>query len=232
MVLKNSASGTSVWDRQGPVAVEPECQNNAFVRPVWAAVLKRTIDLFGSLFGLICLFPALLLIAIVIKVRDGGPVFYLRRVVGPQGAFCAFKFRSMHPAAEAILHANPELCDSFKENFKLKHDPRITAIGSFLRKYSLDELPQLMNVLLGQMSLVGPRMITAEELSKYGPYQGLLLSTKPGLTGYWQVNGRQNVPYSQRVEMDVYYLQHWSLGFDIRLLIQTPWKVLKGEGAV
>jgi len=231
MVLNNDTSGTSVLEHAA-AEENPSPQDNAFVRPIWAAATKRVIDLVGSTLGLLCLSPLLLLIAIAIKLQDGGPVFYRRRVVGQHGVFGAFKFRSMHPDAEAILHASAELRECFKENFKLKDDPRITAVGSFLRRFSLDELPQLMNVLLGQMSLVGPRMITSEELTKYGPYQGLLLSTKPGLTGYWQVNGRQNVSYSQRVEMDVYYVQHWSLGFDIRLLMQTPWKVLKGEGAV
>ena len=201
-------------------------------RPGWAAALKRTLDVVGAAFGLLLLSPVLLVIAALVKLQDGGPVFYRRHVVGPGGSFDAFKFRSMRTDAEATLNANPTLRESFEQNFKLKDDPRITRIGSRLRRHSLDELPQLFNVLLGQMSLVGPRMITAAELKKYGKYQPLLLSVKPGLTGYWQVQGRQNVGYKQRVEMDVYYIQHWSLKLDLRILSQTPWKVLKGEGAL
>ena len=132
---------------------------------------------------------------------------------------------------DAILAADPELRDAFTRDFKLKSDPRITRLGTWLRKFSLDELPQLANVLKGQMSLVGPRMITAEELSKYGPYQALLLGVKPGLTGYCQIQGRQNVSYEERVRMDVHYLTHWSLGLDLSILLKTPWRVIRGQGA-
>jgi lipopolysaccharide/colanic/teichoic acid biosynthesis glycosyltransferase len=201
-------------------------------RASWASALKRLLDVVGACLGLLLLSPALLMIAALVKIQDGGPVLYRRRVVGLEGPFEAFKFRSMHPAADALLHADTALRKAFEENFKLKDDPRITRIGAILRKHSLDELPQLVNVLSGQMSLVGPRMITAEELEKYGEYRQFVLSVKPGLTGYWQVNGRQEVGYLKRVEMDVYYIQHWSLKLDVRILLQTPWKVLKGEGAV
>ena len=200
-------------------------------RPAWAVALKRTLDLVCAALGLMFSSPVLLVISALVKVHDGGPIFYRRHVVGPSGPFDAFKFRSMCSGADAILHANPALRESFEQNFKLKNDLRITPIGSRLRRHSLDELPQLFNVLLGQMSLVGPRMITAAELKKYGKYQPLLLSVKPGLTGYWQVQGRQNIGYQQRVEMDVYYVRHWTLKMDLRILFQTPWKVLKGEGA-
>jgi lipopolysaccharide/colanic/teichoic acid biosynthesis glycosyltransferase len=202
------------------------------VRLLSAMVLKRALDLVISILALTFFLPLLLIIAILVKTHDGGPVFYLRRVVGPEGPFDAFKFRTMHPAADAILDGDTELKESFEKNFKLAKDPRVTKIGGFLRKYSLDELPQLANVLFGQMSLVGPRMITVDELTRYGEHQELLLSVKPGLTGYWQVNGRQKVAYSNRVEMDVYYIKHWSLKLDLCILFQTPWKVVKGEGAV
>src|SRR5207253_2237702 len=139
-----------------------------------------------------------------------------RRVVGPKGAFDAFKFRTMRPDADIVLQNDPDLWNAFRKNFKLKSDPRMTRIGSVLRQYSLDELPQLFNVLLGQMSLVGPRMITAPELEKYGSYQDLLLTVKPGLTGYWQVYGRQEVSYAERVRMDVEYISNWTAGLDIK----------------
>jgi lipopolysaccharide/colanic/teichoic acid biosynthesis glycosyltransferase len=200
-------------------------------RPVWAVILKRAVDVLVAIFALVLLSPVLLIIAALVKMQDGGSVFYKRRVLGLNGPFDAFKFRSMHPAADAMLDSDTALRKIFEQNFKLKDDPRITKIGAVLRRHSLDELPQLVNVLSGEMSLVGPRMITADELKKYGKYQNFVLSAKPGLTGYWQVNGRQEVGYTHRVEMDVYYIQHWSLILDLRILVRTPWKVLKGEGA-
>ena len=200
-------------------------------RPLWADAIKRAIDFLGAATGLVFLFPVLAVIAILIKLHDGGPVFYRRRVVGTQGPFDAFKFRTMCTDADVMLQNDPVMRQRFEENFKLKSDPRVTKMGARLRKHSLDELPQLFNVLIGQMTLVGPRMITAEELGKYGEYQAMLRSVKPGLTGYWQVNGRQNLAYTQRVEMDLYYIAHWSLILDFRILAATPWRALKGDGA-
>src|SRR5579871_1855591 len=144
------------------------------LRPPWTRVCKRAVDILVAVLALILLAPLFLIISILIKLHDGGPVFYRRRVVGPVGSFDAFKFRSMHPAADRILRADVAMKETFEENFKLKDDPRVTELGAFLRKHSLDELPQLVNVLCGQMSLVGPRMITAEELAKYGEHQQLL----------------------------------------------------------
>jgi lipopolysaccharide/colanic/teichoic acid biosynthesis glycosyltransferase len=120
---------------------------------------------------------------------------------------------------------------AFRDNFKLKSDPRVTKLGTILRRLSLDELPQLFNVLIGQMSLVGPRMITAAELQKYGEHQSLLLTVKPGLTGYWQVHGRQEVTYDERVRMDIEYIRSRTLRKDLRLLLLTPIRVLRGRGA-
>jgi lipopolysaccharide/colanic/teichoic acid biosynthesis glycosyltransferase len=200
-------------------------------RRTYESALKRGIDLFGAL-ALVCLLsPILLAIMVLIAVGDGLPIIYLRRVVGTDGEFNAYKFRTMCRDADAVLAADPRLRQAFIQNFKLQSDPRITRIGGWLRKYSLDELPQLFNVLKGQMSLVGPRMITAQELSKYGRYQDLLLTVKPGLTGYWQTRGRQDVSYEERVGMDVYYITRWTLGLDLQILLETPWKVLKGKGA-
>jgi lipopolysaccharide/colanic/teichoic acid biosynthesis glycosyltransferase len=193
---------------------------------------KRILDFTGAAIGLILLSPVFLVVGALVKLQDGGPVFYRRRVVGPQGSFDAFKFRSMRPDADAILQRDVTMQERFERNFKLENDPRVTAIGARLRKYSLDELPQLYNVLCGQMSLVGPRMITAAELPKYGDHQRLLLSVKPGLTGYWQVQGRQNVDYSMRIAMDIYYIQHWTLKLDLSILLRTPLAVAKGSGAL
>jgi lipopolysaccharide/colanic/teichoic acid biosynthesis glycosyltransferase len=199
-------------------------------KPVQRA-LKDVLDFAGALVGLALLSPVLLLIALCVKLSDGGPVFYLRRVVGRKGEFGAFKFRTMRPDADAILADDQTLRTMFEMDYKLPNDPRITRVGAFLRKFSLDELPQLLNVLMGQMSLVGPRMITAAELQKYGEFRRLVLLVKPGLTGYWQVNGRQRVSYKERVKMDVYYLENWSLMLDLEILLKTPAKVVRAEGA-
>ncbi len=194
-------------------------------------VLKRTVDLVGSVSLLGLLVPLLVVLALLIKCHDGGPVFFRRRVVGPKGTFDAFKLRSMCVDADEVLHRNPALRQEFEINFKLKDDPRITAIGTLLRKASLDELPQLWNVIKGEMSLVGPRMITPAELEKYGEAAWIFHCVKPGLTGYWQIEGRQQVSYDRRIEMDLFYVQHWSFWLDMKILMKTPMRVFRGEGA-
>jgi len=193
--------------------------------------IKRAMDFAGALLLIVLFAPLLLLIFVLVLLSDGPPVLYRRRVVGPRGVFDAFKFRTMCRNADRMLEADAGLRSAFRENFKLKSDPRITGLGQVLRKFSLDELPQLFNVLAGQMSLVGPRMITMPELEKYGEYKELLLSVKPGLTGYWQVHGRQEVSYAERVQMDIAYIRNWSLRLDLNLLWLTPLRVLRGKGA-
>jgi lipopolysaccharide/colanic/teichoic acid biosynthesis glycosyltransferase len=193
--------------------------------------VKRCLDLVGAAILLLILLPVFAALAILIAIDDSTPIFFRRRVVGKNGEFDAFKFRSMRRDADEVLKRDPVLRAEFEQNFKLKEDPRLTKFGAILRKHSLDELPQLFNVLLGQMSLVGPRMITAPELEKYGAFKELLLSVRPGITGYWQVNGRQEVAYQERVAMDVHYIENWSLWLDLKILILTPLKVLKREGA-
>ena len=194
--------------------------------------VKRCLDILGSLVLIAAATPACICVVLAILLESGRPIIHRRRVLGLAGQFDAFKFRTMKPDADSILAADPMLKAEFEKHFKLKCDPRVTRVGAFLRKRSLDELPQLFNVLRGEMSLVGPRMITAQELPKYGAHSQLLLSVKPGLTGYWQVNGRQNVSYEERVAMDVRYIKQWSLGMDLKIIAQTPLRVFKGEGAV
>jgi lipopolysaccharide/colanic/teichoic acid biosynthesis glycosyltransferase len=189
------------------------------------------MDLGGAAALILLLSPLFAIVSLLILLDDGRPVFYRRRVVGPNGAFDAFKFRTMVRNADAVLAADTALKAEFERNFKLRVDPRVTRTGKLLRRLSLDELPQLFNVLRGQMSLVGPRMITAPELEKYGPYKNLLLTVKPGLTGHWQVNGRQDVSYDERVSMDVFYIQNWSLLMDLKILALTPFKVVMKQGA-
>jgi lipopolysaccharide/colanic/teichoic acid biosynthesis glycosyltransferase len=193
--------------------------------------LKRCLDVAVSAVLLVLLLPVFAVVSLLVLLDDGIPSLYRRRVVGLTGTFDAFKFRTMVRNADGILATSPGLKAEFERNFKLKHDPRVTRVGAILRRYSLDELPQLLNVLRGQMSLVGPRMITEAELEKYGAHKHLVHSIKPGMTGYWQVRGRQNVSYQERVAMDVHYVTRWSLIMDLRILAETPRKVFKREGA-
>ena len=192
---------------------------------------KRVLDIVGSSAAIVTLSPILIAAALAVKLHDGGPIFYRRRCVGRSGDFDAFKLRSMRVDADRYLGEHPALWAEFQRNYKIANDPRMTPVGAFLRKTSIDELPQLFNVLRGEMSLVGPRMITRPELDKYGDQRDMLLTVKPGMTGYWQVTGRQQVEYGDRVRMDMYYIKHWSLVLDLQILAKTPWKVLKREGA-
>jgi lipopolysaccharide/colanic/teichoic acid biosynthesis glycosyltransferase len=171
-------------------------------------------------------------VAALVKLSSPGRVLHRRRVVGQYGRpFDAFKFRTMVADADAILAANAALRSAFEVNHKLQDDPRITRVGRFLRRYSLDELPQLFNVLWGDMWLIGPRMITAPELEKYGAHAPKLLSVKPGLTGLWQVSGRQNTSYERRVELDLQYIDNWSPLVDFGILVRTIRTVVRAEGA-
>lgn len=196
----------------------------------WGRALKRVIDLVGSSLLLVICAPLILVLALRIKLHDGGPAFFRRRVAGPKGEFDAFKLRTMRVDADEVLRRDPLLRRQFEVNFKLKDDPRITTVGVRLRRTGLDELPQLWNVLKGEMSLVGPRMITPAELKKYGDAAWIFTRIKPGLTGYWQVSGDQHASYDRRVEMDLFYVENWSLLFDLKILIKTPARVLRGSG--
>lgn len=193
---------------------------------------KRLLDLLLAAVFLIVAAPAFVAIALMIRASGPGPIFYKQRRLGRNGReFWCLKFRTMVANADEVLRNNPELMRAFEENFKIKNDPRITPIGRFLRSTSLDELPQLFNVLLGEMSFIGPRPIVRNELEKYGPYGEKLLTVAPGLGGVWQASGRSEVEYSERVEMDMYYVDHRSLGLDLKLLVLTARAVLKRRGA-
>lgn len=192
---------------------------------------KRAIDVMIAGLALLFFSPIFLVIALLIKLQDGGPIIHRRRVVGTDGDFFLLKFRSMCKDADSMLQSDSVLLAEFQKNYKLVDDPRVTMLGRFLRKYSLDELPQFLNVLTGQMSLVGPRSITHEELAKYGELSQLLLTVKPGLSGYWQTEGRSRVTYEERISMELYYAQNWTLMWDLKILVKTPATVLKGDGA-
>jgi lipopolysaccharide/colanic/teichoic acid biosynthesis glycosyltransferase len=171
--------------------------------------------------------PLIGVLALLTKLQDGGPCFYRRRVVGLNGEFDAFKLRTMRVDADRLLEESPELKERFEQScYKIVEDPRITPVGKWLRRFSVDELPQFLNVLRGEMSLVGPRMITSKELAFYGDAKDLILSVKPGITGYWQVHGRQKMSYDEKVRMDFHYIQNRTLAMDLVLLLQTVPNVL------
>lgn len=196
------------------------------------AFLKRSMDILVSLAVLTAFSPLLLLLALWIKRDSPGKVFHRRRVVGQRGrVFDAYKLRTMAVNGDEILASRPELLLELNRYGKLKDDPRITRLGRFLRKTSLDEIPQLINVLLGQMSLVGPRMITYQEMIKFGRWQSNLLTVKPGLTGLWQISGRSNLTYDDRVRLDMQYIRNYNIGSDLQILFQTLPVVLRGTGA-
>lgn len=200
------------------------------------ATVKRSIDLVGACVGLTVFFPVMLIIAVALKIQDfRSPVLFKQQRVGKRGyTFTIYKFRSMVRNAEEMLVLNPFLHKKYiQNNYKLEphEDPRITKLGRFLRATSLDELPQFMNVFKGDMSLVGPRPVVEKELQEYGHQVHVMLSVKPGLTGYWQVCGRSNVGYPERVDLDLYYIRHQSIRFDITILWKTVGVVLRRKGA-
>jgi len=195
-------------------------------------VVKLFLDYFLAIFSLIFLLPFFVVIAILIRTSSPGPVLHKRRVMGLNGKqFHALKFRTMVVNGDEVLEKYPELKEELARNHKLKNDPRITRIGAFLRKYSLDELPQLFNVLRREMSLVGPRMISPAEVTMYKQFDMNLLTVLPGITGLWQVSGRSDISYEERVRLDMYYVRNWSIWLDLQILIQTIPAVLKSRGA-
>jgi exopolysaccharide biosynthesis polyprenyl glycosylphosphotransferase len=196
-------------------------------------VIKTMLEWSLSAFGLLVLSPLFVAIAAWVKLDSPGPVLYRRRVLGAgKTQFDAFKFRTMHTNGVALLAYKAGALEQLQANHKLKNDPRITQSGQWLRRFSLDELPQLFNVLLGQMALVGPRMISPGEAEKYGRHRMSLLSVKPGITGLWQVSGRSDLSYDERVRLDMYYVRTYSVWMDLRILfVETLPAVLKGRGA-
>jgi Undecaprenyl-phosphate galactose phosphotransferase WbaP len=206
------------------------------LRMSWNLGIKRFTDLALVILGGLVLLPFLLLIALLVKLSSPGPVLFGHTRLGMNGRhFKAYKFRSMVADAEsrlqALLDSDPEIKKEWEESHKIKNDPRITGIGRFLRRTSLDEIPQILNVLKGEMSLVGPRPIVDDEVVHYGDNYEQIFSIKPGLSGLWQVSGRSDTDYTERIAYDTYYLQSWSVWLDIWVLLKTVVVVLKGKGA-
>lgn len=187
---------------------------------------KNNFDNIFALLFLLLFFPFFILISILIKLSSRGPVFFFHKRIGKnKKEFNCIKFRTMHPEAsdilENLLSKNDYIRDEFQKNHKLKNDPRITIIGKFLRKTSLDEIPQFFNVLKGEMSIVGPRPIVSEELEKYGESIDKVFSVRPGITGLWQVSGRNNLSYKKRVYLDNLYVNKFNIIMDIEIIVRT-----------
>jgi exopolysaccharide production protein ExoY len=238
-IAKNLTGAQRIASRGIHSAVAPMSSNKEISAAAhsWTirGVSKRVVDVAGSITIAIVFLPFIVVIAGLLCI-DGGPVIYRHRRIGRDGKeFECLKFRSMVTNADRVLYEvlerQPELKAEWLRDHKLRCDPRITALGHFLRRTSLDELPQLWNVFVGDMSLVGPRPIVLDELLRYGRCAGIYLSAKPGITGLWQVTGRNNLNYRHRVALDVYYVKRQTLLLDMYILLKTTRVVLGGEGA-
>ena len=238
---RSSSSGFTAVDLP-PFAVESSRSHyrpHEVPRPVLAAPAerrsKRAFDIAASLALIVLFGPLLLLLALAVRC-DGGPALFGHRRIGAGGtSFRCWKFRSMVPDAEAVLAhtlaTDPKARAEWDRDFKLRQDPRVTPLGAFLRKSSLDELPQLFNVIKGEMSLVGPRPVVQQELERYGQDVHYYLMAKPGMTGLWQVSGRNDTDYATRVSLDVAYVKGLSLRRDMLILVKTVSVVFRGSGA-
>lgn len=200
------------------------------------SLIKRGFDLFIALSALIFLSPMMLVIAFLIKNKDGGPALFKQTRIGLNGEeFTCLKFRSMVTNAaeelENLLKSDPVAAAEWAKDQKLRNDPRITAVGGFIRKTSLDELPQLLNILKGEMSIIGPRPIVANEVAKYGTDFEHYAAVKPGVTGLWQISGRNDTTYDERVQLDVTYAKEWSFWLDLKIFFLTIPAVVFSKGA-
>lgn len=202
-------------------------------KPIYDFV-KRVFDIVCSLIGLIVLSPVFIILSILIKTTSEGPAFFAHKRVGKGGkTIKIYKFRSMVTNAEELIKQfTPEQKAEYEKNFKLENDPRVTKVGKFMRKTSLDELPQLINILKGDISVVGPRPVMDVETKIYGNYRNMLLSVKPGLTGFWAANGRSSTTYTRRRAMEIYYVKNRSVLLDLKIIFKTFISVFKRVGAV
>jgi exopolysaccharide production protein ExoY len=225
--MKNAAKLASLSLRSRPRSKE---------QPPIGGAIKRGFDIVGASAGLLLLSPLLMMLAALVKASDGGSIVYGHRRIGRDGKiFRCLKFRTMVENGDQVLGdylaRNPHMREEWEATRKLQDDPRITRVGSVLRKLSLDELPQLFNILRGEMSIVGPRPVVPDELELYGPAADYYLSTRPGLTGLWQVSGRNDVSYNARVAFDRHYVENWSFAFDLKIIAKTVPAVLSSRGS-
>jgi Undecaprenyl-phosphate galactose phosphotransferase WbaP len=197
--------------------------------------IKRILDMTLTLLLLLVSIPIFMVLALVIKLDSKGPILYTQKRLGKDGIpFDSYKFRTMFINAEEklsdLLAADPEAAEEYTKYHKLAKDPRVTRVGRFLRRYSLDELPQLINVVKGDMNLIAPRSYLPRELDAIGDYANIILKVKPGLTGWWQVMGRNATSFQERLQLDAYYISNWSVWLDIYIVIKTVWVLISGQG--
>ncbi|RPI95345.1 MAG: lipid carrier--UDP-N-acetylgalactosaminyltransferase [Chloroflexi bacterium] len=226
--------GTAISQTGFEGGLESEVQQNLV--PLDNELLKRTMDIVITLTLGLALLPILLFVALLIHLDAPGPIFYTQERLGKDGhKIRIYKFRSMHVNADKVLAEylaeNPSAREEWLRNQKLRNDPRVTRTGKWIRQFSIDEIPQLFNVLKGDMSVVGPRPIMLEQKALYGHGIDLYRSVRPGLTGFWQVSGRNHTSFHQRTLFDIYYIRNWSVWLDIHILFRTVWVVLSRDGA-
>jgi lipopolysaccharide/colanic/teichoic acid biosynthesis glycosyltransferase len=222
-IIKQTADSTNAVSRIYADELNPQQANR---------YLKALVDYLIVIPVLLVTWPVFLILAIAVKLDSPGPIIHRRRVLGRDGRiFDALKFRTMFVNGDEILACHPKLRAELDKNYKLKCDPRVTRVGKLMRKFSLDELPQLFNVVAQEMSLIGPRIITPDEVVKYGRWGRTLVTVMPGLTGLWQVSGRSDTSYDERVKLDMDYINSWSVWLDIKILFKTIPAVMKGDGA-
>ena len=232
-----SYSSENILDNNALIPLQRNLDRNKAILRI-ETILKRFIDIIGSIVGIVCLIPLTIIIWIAnLIMKDNGPIFYTQERIGKNGKiFKMYKYRSMVVGADEklkeYLEKNEEARKEYAEYKKLKHDPRITKIGAFLRKTSLDEFPQFINILKGEMSLVGPRPYLPREKEEINGFFNYIMSCKPGLTGFWQVNGRSDVTFTDRLDMDMKYYYNHNLKMDIKILKDTVVNVIKKEGAI
>ena len=240
MNIKDEVTGYSsenILDNNALIPLQRNLDRNRAVLRI-ETILKRFIDIIGSIVGIVCLIPLTIIIWIAnLIMKDNGPIFYTQERIGKNGKiFKMYKYRSMVVGADEklkeYLEKNEEARKEYAEYKKLKNDPRITKIGAFLRKTSLDEFPQFINILKGEMSLVGPRPYLPREKEEINGFFNYIMSCKPGLTGFWQVNGRSDVTFTDRLDMDMRYYYNHNLKMDIKILKDTFVNVVKKEGAI
>jgi Undecaprenyl-phosphate galactose phosphotransferase WbaP len=236
VIIPNYFNITTIWmsvrDFSGVLGIDTS--NKLKVK--WNLGVKRFLDIAATIIIGVILLPFFLIIALIIKINSPGPMLYKHQRLGKDGKlFFMYKFRTKKAEAEQqlkkLLDSNPELRKEWNNNHKLQNDPRITSVGKFLRQSSIDEFPQIINILRGEMSLVGPRPVVDKEVIKYGEDYNRVFSNKPGITGLWQVSGRSDAEYHDRISFDTYYLQNWSIWLDLWIIYQTVSVVLFGKGA-
>jgi len=235
LFVLNTAPFGSLWvrtvDLHGTLAIE----TNYHLLNKRERIIKRFLDIFLTFLMLTVSLPVFLILTLLVRLDSKGPILYTQKRLGQHGKpFDSFKFRTMYDNAEAKLHElltnNLEAQREYEEYHKLANDPRITPIGKVLRRYSLDELPQLINVIKGDMNLIGPRSYLPRELPAMGEYAKIILKVKPGITGWWQVMGRNATSFKERLRLDEYYISNWSIWLDIYIIIKTVWVLITGQG--